>query len=143
MATAGVEVLAEDLLVMDGANALAGPRCIDLRQLVGVEAARGMDVRRVRGGTRWRLALPEVAQAVPLLGWVFLTWGTGRAALEPVPIATRLAWLAKIRRWAIVESDPRGFLELASLPGWQLTRGKGAALIGETIERLLEAARGG
>ncbi|WP_416906068.1 hypothetical protein [Micromonospora echinospora] len=118
LAARGVPVLTDDILVVDGRVAYAGPRCVDLRQPVPQVTA---DLRAARGGTRWRVSLPPVATRVPIGGWILLRWGPA-PALAPVGATRLLPHLAAHRSWRQLPSDPAVLLALATLPAWTLTR---------------------
>lgn len=135
LALSGVPVLADDLLVVERAGALAGPRCIDLRP----SAASGGDpsLKRVRSGERLRLPLDPVPACVPLHGFFFLEWGE-TLALEELRPAERLSALA--RRFRTGGEDPAQLLDLARLPAWRLVRPADPASLDGVCERLLDAA---
>jgi hypothetical protein len=138
LAARGLPVLADDLLVLDEGNALAGPRCIDLRQ----DAARRLDAGEPLGvvGTRerWRLRLGPVPARVPLRGWVVLEWGDD-VAVEPVRGAARLTALIPHRSVRLEPPDPGALVELASLPVLRLRRPRRWDSLPLAIERLLAA----
>lgn len=119
---AGLDVLADDLVVFSGDLAFAGPRSIDLRpaavQLLG--GTRG--ARAVRDGTRHRLVLPDAGPSAQLVGLVVLEWHDGPPRLVPVPVAQRLPVLLP---HALVEGVPLGedgILAFARHRTWRLQR---------------------
>ncbi|MEU3455148.1 hypothetical protein ABZ671_16345 [Micromonospora sp. NPDC006766] len=135
LAARGVPVLADDIVVLDGGDVLAGPRCVDLREPIpGVD----LTTRPVRQDTRLRITLPAVPQRLPLGGWIFLGWGE-RPALTPIGPVELLARLAARRSLPELPSDPAGLLALAGLPGYDLTRPRDWAVLDDTC-RLLDAA---
>src|SRR5262249_6109268 len=75
LALQGHEILMDDLLVLDGDDALAGPRCIDLREEPAARLGAGEPLGFVGLRERWRLTLDQVPARVPLHGWVTLAWG--------------------------------------------------------------------
>ncbi|MGC5290929.1 hypothetical protein [Micromonospora sp. DT231] len=132
LAARGVPILTDDILVVDGVDAFAGPRCVDLRQPVpGV----GLPTRPVRAGDRLRVALPPIAPHVRLGGWLFLRWGA-TVTLPRLPGAALLARLARQRSFGQLPSDPAALLSLAALPAWELTRPRDWAALDDT-HRLL------
>ena len=140
LALAGTPVLTDDLLVVDAAGiAYAGPRCVDLRELVVVGGDVAARVRSVRAGTRWRLDLVPVGPTAPLRGWFFLDWGD-RVEAVPCPARERFARLGEQRRWPMLPADPHTLLELAVLPAWILRRPRGAQHMPAVLARLLEVA---
>ncbi|WP_229401324.1 hypothetical protein [Micromonospora okii] len=133
LAARAVPVLADDVLAVDGADAFAGPRCVDLREPVPGAA---LALRPARDGTRTRVPLPPVPDRVPLGGWFFLRWGDA-LRLDPVPAADLLARLAAGRSWRELPTDPAALLTLAALPAWDLTRPRDWAGLDEVC-RLLD-----
>jgi hypothetical protein len=125
-------VVTDDILVIDGTVALAGPRCVDLREPL---PGRMPPTRRIRYRTRLRMALPPIDPRVPLGGWIFLSWGE-RLALTPIGPADLLGRLAALRLWRDLPSSPAGMLALASMPAWTLTRPRDWSAIDST-HRLL------
>ncbi|NBE85359.1 hypothetical protein [Micromonospora rubida] len=118
LAARGVPVVADDVLVLDGTDVFAGPRCIDLREPVpGVLLPSGP----ARARTRTRVHLPPIGHRTPLGGWFFLHWGDAVEA-TPVPATALLARLAARRSWHQLPTDPAVLLALAALPAWDLTR---------------------
>jgi hypothetical protein len=136
----GVEIVADDLLVVDDGQVLAGPRSIDLRPGATVGSAHDPG-RGVRTGTRSRVVLPPIGSAAPLAGWVFLDWGdqVHLARLRP---ERAIGYLNTFRmaKWPV--EDPRGMLDLAALPAWMLTRPRGEASLEEAVARLRSLAGG-
>lgn len=140
MALEGHEVIADDILVLESGMAYAGPRSVDLRrdaaQRLGVGAALGVVGTR----SRWRVGLPQVADGLPLRGWIFLGWGAEPRAerLSAAECLTRLVQSIGLRRTG---AGAAGLLELATLPAWDFRRPKDWARMGEATERLLAVAR--
>ena len=134
LAAEGVPVMADDVLVTDGRYGFAGPRCVDLREMV---PGLTTDAIRVRRRSRLRVALPPVADRVQLGGWFFLRWGT-EPSVVPVAPGDLLARLAASRSWPELPSDPSTLLALAALPAWELNRPRDWSALDAT-RRLLEA----
>ncbi|MFI0793940.1 hypothetical protein ACH4OY_14805 [Micromonospora rubida] len=133
LAARGVPVLTDDIVVCDGDDVLAGPRCVDLRESIpGLE----LPTRGVRDATRLRVTLPSVAPRLPLGGWIFLRWGDG-PALTPVGPAELLVRLAARRSLPELPSDPAVLLTLAGRPGYDLIRLRDWAALDAT-RRLLD-----
>jgi hypothetical protein len=134
IADAGYDVLADDLLVVDGDAALAGPRCIDLRpDAIGPSNIEGRTTP-VRGNQRERLPLPPVAAAVPLRGWILLGWGDGPRTRSLGP-GERLERLASQRNVQGVR--PEQFLHLVRLPAWEIVRPREWTSVEVTVEMTL------
>ncbi len=117
----GRPVVADDLLVVRGGQALIGPRVADLRP----ESAERLELLTegvlVRVGQRHRIGLSSCADALPLRGWVALDWGTG-IGLERLSAEEALRQVARERLWGQLASDNRAVLELAGLPAYRFWR---------------------
>jgi hypothetical protein len=114
----GTIVLTDDLVVLDGASVLAGPRSIDLRT---TEALTGVTTQAVRDGERQRVRLPAAPASLPLAGVVSLAWGP-TVELCPVDFKDRLALLAANRTFPSLPANATGLLELGSVPMVQASR---------------------
>ena len=75
LARAGVDVLCDDMLIVDGARPLAGPRSIDLRADAAERLGVGEPIGMTGARERWRLRLGPTGDDPVLGGWVFLAWG--------------------------------------------------------------------
>lgn len=117
----GVEVVADDLLVVDDGSALAGPRCIDLRQQASETLGLGVPLGVVGARHRWRHGLGPIAARVPLAGFVVLRWGD-EPSLERIPVRSRLDVLGAALTVRVAPSEPASLVELLGLPMWRLTR---------------------
>ena len=134
LALDGVPVLTDDVLIHERGVVHAGPRSVDLRP--GTEALLpDAPLESSRSGTRLRLALPPIAPAAPLAGWVALSWGN-EIAIEALRPSRRLWCLANAHSRAGDPADD-ALLELSRLPGWLLTRPRGARHLPEIAGRLL------
>jgi hypothetical protein len=137
LAQSSTPVLSDDILVLDGVNVLAGPRCIDLRP----DAAKRLEESSsiVRGGDRRRFPLPAIEPSLPIRGFFFLEWGEELAvrALRP---SERLDLLNRSCRPET--ASPASLLELARLPAWRLARPPGFETLDEVCGKLLDAAQG-
>jgi len=136
LALDGVPIVADDVLVLDGDTAFAGPRAIDLRrgpaQTLGVGEPLGVLGRR----ERWRLTLAPSDNAFPLRGWVFLSWGD-ELSFRRVPPGSRLQRLAVERTIRLAPRDPAVLLRLAALPAFELRRPRGWSSLEESAKLLL------
>lgn len=136
LALDGVPIVTDDVLVVEGNRAFAGPRAIDLRrepaEALGVGEALGV----VGARERWRLRLDSTAGAFPLLGWVFLAWGE-ELSLTRVPAGERLQRLAAERTIRLSPRDPSSLLGLAALPAFELRRPRRWSSLEEATKLLL------
>ena len=121
MAANGHAVVCDDMLVLRGGTAFAGPRCVDLRTDAAVRLGMGHDLRTDGPRPRWRVALASLDAELPLAGWVLLTWGE---RLELVRLAARnvIASLGSHQTWPHPPIDASALLDLATLPAWELRR---------------------
>jgi hypothetical protein len=138
LAVNGHAILTDDLLVLDGQTAFAGPRCIDLREAPASRLGAGEPMGVVGLRERWRLTLPPVPAAVPLRGWVTLEWGE-RVAIERLEGPERLLALLPFRTVQIAPAEPQELVRLSSLPVLRLSRPREWAVLPEAVERLLGA----
>jgi hypothetical protein len=135
---AGLGVLSDDLIVIDGRDVLAGPRCVDLRP--DAAAALGVAARAssVRGGERLRLTLPSVRVAASLHGWLFLTWADSLSLRRLSPSE----WLERLAHHrSTSSSDSPSLLDLAGLSAWELCRPRTSDSLEPAVERLLALVR--
>lgn len=135
-AAAGHAVLSDDLLVLAGDEVLVGPRAVDLRE----STTRWLEPRGaelVRDGSRTRIALPPVAPAAKLAGWVFLEWGE-ELSLRPLMPAERIVRVAAQRSWNEL-ADPDAVLQAAALPALLLTRPRRFDVLDRTVEKVVQA----
>jgi hypothetical protein len=121
LALHGVEVLADDLLVVAGPRCFAGPRCIDLRTEAAAALEIAADTTLVRSSERRRLRLPRCAGEYALRGFVHLRWGAGLCLERLLPVE-RLPLLLDHRRVAGLGADFEHLLDLVALPAIRLTR---------------------
>ncbi len=93
LALAGAPVLTDDVLIVNGERlALAGPRCVDLRQATAAALGAGESIGVVGTRERWRLAVGSVPPEVPLGGFVCLEWAS-RVSAKAVSLDRRVAIL--------------------------------------------------
>ena len=139
VALAGHEVLADDLLVLAAGDALAGPRCLDLRPDVVTEL--GLDgLPSVRSSQRRRMALAPCDARFPLRGCVYLEWGQSAAA-EPVGPGEHLGLLTEQRRIAGLGANVEQLLDICGLPAFRMRRSRGRRSLPAACQLLLEAVR--
>jgi hypothetical protein len=142
LALRGRHVLADDVVVLDGVEALAGPRSIDLRADSAAALGAGEDVTAPGGRERWRLALPAAEARVPVAGWVFPAWADDAPEVVPVPPNERLVRLAGSRVLRVEPERPEVLVELAALPAWELRRSRGWDGLGDALDLLLATLGG-
>jgi len=138
LAARHVPVVADDLLVLDGASTFAGPRAIDLREDAAGHFDGGDDLGILGRRRRHRLRLPAITPILPPVhGWVHLAWGDD-------PTVTRLSAKDRIERLAGAVAvagsvAPAELLDHATRPGLLLTRPRDWDRAQEAVDALLEA----
>jgi len=137
----GHPVLTDDLLVVDGMDALAGPRCLDLRPDAARRLEAGEPLGVVGARERWRLPLMGVAPRVPMRGWLALGWAEA-VEVVPVPPAERLLMLAAARSLRVPPQRPEVLVELSRLPAWHLRRPRDWNAMPAAAARFVELASG-
>jgi hypothetical protein len=136
LAAQGRQVLSDDLLALQGGSVLPGPRCIDLREASAGRLGVGHPLPSVRTGGRWRLRLAP-AKALPLRGWIFLSWGNTIEVRSLAP-RERLDLILRLGRPA----DPTSPLTLAEVPAWALIRPKTWQSLSRCLDRLFDVVSG-
>ena len=138
LAQRGIEVLTDDLVIIDAAQrVMSGPRCIDLRpdadpSLGGVE----LNLPNDRG--RRRIALPPCPDAVPIAGFVELTWGIAQS-MDPMSVSAALRLLDEAQFIPHGPARPTSFLELLALPAWRYTRPQSTLPPSATVDQLIDS----
>jgi hypothetical protein len=138
-AHAGFGVLCDDLLVLDGTTAFAGPRTVDLRPQSAARLEGRGQMLEVREGQRHRLALAPTPPVVPLGGFFVLDVGN-ELSIESVTPVDRLGALNPYLTLQHVGLPPSGLLDLVGLPMWRVSRSRDWADLPRLIERLLATA---
>jgi hypothetical protein len=134
----GVGIVSDDVLVIDGANALAGPRSVDLREGAAERLGVGDPMGRVGQRERWRFVLPPVAPELPLRGWITLEWGDD-VAIESIRGAGRLPALLPHRGVRMSPLDPSVLVRFCALPHLRFIRPRDWDSLPGAAERLLGA----
>jgi hypothetical protein len=137
LARHGSLILADDLVVVEGARAFAGPRTLDLLP----SSARYLqhDGLQVRGGGRHRITLEGVDPEVPLRGWIALSWGDALEA-RPIPAAERLGVLIDQLPIRLDGPGSAALLDLVALPGFELRRPKRLTTLPDAGAKIMELA---
>jgi hypothetical protein len=142
LAVRGTPVVSDDLLVLAGRTALAGPRCVDLRADAAERLGLEGGTETVRDSERRRLPLGPVPLEIPLRGLFHLTWGAS-TSIGVVPPAERIALLASQRIVVRAGGDAVMMLDLAGLPVWRLERPRAWGSLDEAADRVLAVAASG
>jgi hypothetical protein len=141
LALAGVPVVSDDVLVLDGRTALAGPRSIDLRSDAAAHLRAGEPLGVIGQRERWRLPLAPIAPEQPLRGWVVLGWDE-RTAVRHLQGSERLTSLLPHRAARLYPPQPQELIELSSLPFLQLRRRRCWDSADDALRRLLDGVEG-
>jgi hypothetical protein len=138
-------MLADDVLVVNGRlEALAGPRCIDLRREAALALGLGESIGVLGTRERWRMHLRPAPCEVPLGGFVCLEWGS--PAVSHVPPNDRVrALYANLALLLGEQRDPAALctlMELLALPMVCMRRPREIERIDETAALLLGTISG-
>ena len=138
LALGGHDVVADDLLVVDGDQVLAGPRCIDLREGSASQLGVGEPLGVVGVRERWRMLLEPVPASLPLRGWITLAWDD-EVAVDALRGPERLLALLPSRSVQLVPGAPEELVDFSSLPVLRLRRPRRWDALDDAAERLLAA----
>jgi hypothetical protein len=140
LALDGHDVLADDVLVLDGRSAFTGPRAIDLREETADRFGIGAALGVVGARERWRVTLPQMQSRVPFRGWIFLSWDerVEARALSAAECMRRLVGNLTLR---VDATNPSALLELATLPAWEVRRPRDWNRLEEGVRCLLDLTR--
>lgn len=141
LATLGVPVLADDLVVVDRGDVLAGPACIDLREDAATYLNVGTDLGVVGRRRRWRYELAPVPTRVPLGGVISLAWDQ-HVALRRLPIDDRVRMLLTNVALRPVPPAADVLLAVASRPAYTFSRPRDLAAVTRSAGQLLARLRG-
>lgn len=143
LALNGHEIVADDLLVVDvpTRRVFAGPRSIDLRDDAAAFFSAGTEIGLAGTRERWRLRLGAISAQLTLSGWIFLAWGES-PGLRPLGAAERITRLSGQRGLRLPPADPTVFLDLASIPCWELRRPRHWEALKPAIDLMLDIVAG-
>ncbi len=141
LAREGYAIFADDLLVLDSDVALAGPRCLDLRQEAAERFGIGSDIGVVGTRRRWRVRLPAVAPVLPFRGWILLSW-SDTVRVDTVPPSARLTALLPSRALLTTPTDARVWLNLVTSPMFVFGRPKAWDHLDSAMMALLDQLAG-
>jgi hypothetical protein len=132
----GCPVLTDDLLVVDGEMAYAGPRSVDLRRdAAALFGARPLG--KVGGRERWRRNVGDSPMAAPVAGWVELCWSSTTAVIE-LSVGERLQ---AIDRYLGLPAGGGHVLMLADRPMLRFGRAQSPLAAGDDARRLLDTLK--
>ena len=125
-------IFTDDMLIVAGFEAFAGPASVDLRD-DAAERLGGTSLGVVGSRTRWRKLLERPAVAAPLGGWVELVWSDGPVRITEVAAGERVAILD---RHLSLPVRGEQLLELADRPMLRFERPRELAAADAATERL-------
>ncbi len=113
VAQRGVPIVADDLLVVQRGEALAGPRCVDLRGDAALRFPTARSLGRVGGRVRHRLPTVAAPARTPLRGLFLLEWSAdGETELTQLGLEERVALLHQHQYSGLFERPhERGIME--------------------------------
>jgi len=141
LALRGLDVVSDDVLVVDGLEAFAGPRTIDLRADAAAHLGAGEGIGFAGARKRWRLRLSALDRRLTLSGWLFTTWADD-AVVARLPSSATLSRLLRHRAINAVPNDASAFLPLCALPAWELRRPRSWDALPGAVDRLLQTVGG-
>lgn len=133
---AGVVVLADDLLVLEGDKAFSGPRTLDLRAQAASHFKSTRDLGVAGARERWRLDLGPAPPFAPLAGWIVPQWGDEmRVWREPGAAAAH--HIAPARSVGGIAIAPHAFMMAAARPAVVFERPRDLDTLTPGVEALL------
>jgi hypothetical protein len=138
LAAHGHEIVCDDVLIVNDDDALAGPRCIDLRQSASTHFEMGTYIGQVGTRRRWRAPLAPIAATVPFRGWVLPWWGAKTAVMRMSARERLPVLLAGQSLIAPETGDGKDWLYLLARPMLGFTRPRAWSAIDSAMGRLLE-----
>jgi hypothetical protein len=138
LASRGVPIVCDDVLVLDRGDALAGPRSIDLRADAAATLRIGARLGVVGERERWRVALQPIEPVLPFRGWVALRWSE-TPAVHTIEGAERMRRLLANRALLVPPRAPDALFDLAGLPFFELSRPRRWTAVDDALELLLGA----
>lgn len=131
-------VFADDVLVIRGGDALAGPRALDLRHPASRFFNMGHSIGVVGTRERWRHHLPPVPPELPFAGFVSLEWGP-QVQVEEVSLPERLHRLGSAVAITAESHTGTSWLDLVASPMVMLKRPQRWDALDQAMAALLEA----
>lgn len=142
LAQTGLPIVADDLVVADRGDVLAGPRCVDLRPDTASRFPEARFLGTVGRRQRFRLSTPSAPARVPMRGLFLLEWSTdAEPRVLPLSLQERARVVHGFDYAAIVGlARPDALLDMLELPMWRLSRPRDWASTPRTLDRLLSTA---
>ena len=141
LAAHGIDVVCDDMLVVEGDEAFAGPRTIDLREDAATALGMGENIGVAGARSRWRVRLGPAPPRLPLAGWIFLDWAE-RVEVTRVPASETLQRLLRNRGIRVPPLDPAHFVQLAAMPAWEVRRPRSWSAVPDVVDAVFGVAAG-
>lgn len=135
----GHPVLTDDLCVLAGQTVLAGPRAGDLRTDAATALGLGTKIEMPLGRPRWRHQFGPAPFDAPLAGIIELYW-SDVVEVGRVSPAERIATLASHEALSLEPTNPRGLLDLLTVPMWRVGRPADWNMASQAIDAVLQLA---
>jgi hypothetical protein len=142
LADLGVPIVCDDVLILDGRTAFAGPRSIDLRGDAAGRLGVGRPLGRVGQRERWRVPLPPIEPELPFRGWVTVGWAP-ETKIVAIRGSDRLRELLRHRALRVPPPAMSSMVELARQPFVEFTRPREWRSLKDALDRLLAGLSGG
>ena len=138
LAARGHGILSDDVTVVAGGSALAGPRTIDLRPDGAERLAGAADMGLVGLRRRARVVLDPVPAAAPVAGWVVLDWSPS-ITVEPLPLREHPLVVTRSMTLLLEPVAPEALLDLAARPMVRFARPRDWAASDDAAGVLVDA----
>ena len=138
LARAGIPIVCDDVLVLGGGMAFAGPRSIDLRTDAARELGAGQPLGVIGERERWRVALGSIQPELPFRGWIALSWGPA-ASVRPMRGSERMRPLVEQRALRVPPRTPSALIDLADRPFLEFSRPRHWGSMKDALGLLLDA----
>jgi hypothetical protein len=139
----GVPILSDDLIVVDGRDVLAGPRCVDLRPDVAAHFPTAEPLGVIGRRERYRLPTVEAPPRAPLRGIFLLDWAAGEPSVTPLGMQERLKLLYGQQYTTVFQKpDERIVVELLDVPMYRFARPRDWDAAENSTDALLAATTG-
>jgi hypothetical protein len=133
----GVEIVADDVLVVDKRTMFAGPASLDLRRDAAGRLGIGTPLGVVGQRERYRVQLPTGGPvSAEVHGWIVPAWGE-QLRLTELSARDRLTTLHRNLALFDYGPDPESMLDLVALPMWRFERPRDWANAHATAQELI------
>jgi hypothetical protein len=144
LASRGIGVLTDDLVVVHEGDVLPGPRGVDLRPATAERLGKGVMIGVVAGQPRYRITVPAPPLRVPLAGIVSLCWSRGPGvSIDRLNVEERLRCVAGNEALGVMGPQPvEVVFDVIGLPMYRLSRPRSWDVHEEVLDSLVALASG-